>query len=71
MTENPIIIYIERERIIKGCPDPIQVKLPFIKMPFCCSEVQINGPSKIVYSPDKDTHPRAWVETNSEVVFKH
>ena len=34
------------------------------------NEVQINGPSKVVYSPDKPLScgARVWIETESEVV---
>ena len=33
-------------------------------------EVQINGPSKVIYSPDKPLScgARVWIETESEVV---
>ncbi len=36
------------------------------------NEVQINGPSKLVYSPDKPLSCGAhvWIETNSEVLIK-
>lgn len=35
-------------------------------------EVTINGPSKVVYSPDKPLScgAKVWIETNSEVVIK-
>ena len=35
-----------------------------------CHEVEIKGPSKIIYSPDKPLScgARVWIETNEEVV---
>ena len=37
-----------------------------------CNEVQILGPSKVVYSPDKPLScgARVWIETQAEVVCK-
>ena len=34
-----------------------------------CNEVEINGPSKVVYSPDKPLScgARVWVETEADV----
>lgn len=34
------------------------------------SEVQINGPSKVVYSPDKPLScgAKVWIETHAEVI---
>jgi hypothetical protein len=37
-----------------------------------CHEVEINGPSKLVYSPDKPLScgARVWIETEAEVITK-
>ena len=37
-----------------------------------CFEVEINGPSKVIYSPDKPLScgARLWIETDAEVVTK-
>lgn len=37
-----------------------------------CSEVEILGPSKVIYSPDKPLScgAKVWIETHSEVICK-
>lgn len=53
-----------------GTRDPV-LTVKTYKSNDYASEVAINGPSKIIYSPDKPLScgARVWIETESEVII--
>lgn len=54
-----------------GALDPV-LTVKTYKSNVYAHEVEINGPSKVVYSPEKPLSCGAhvWIETNSEVIIK-
>lgn len=66
-------IHIDQHAIrrnAKGANDP-PISVKTYKSNTKCFEVEINGPSKLVYSPDKPLScgAKVWIETDSEVVM--
>lgn len=68
------IIHVNQHRIRanlkNGTNEPI-LTVKTYKSNDYANEVEINGPSKLVYSPDKPLScgARCWIETNAEVVI--
>ena len=75
-------IHVDRDRLVenfnKGEQEPVLVVEKDGVVLFRASEVEISGPSRVVYRP-ADPHPvsdiyesktniRAWIETESEVM---
>lgn len=67
------IIHVNQHRIRSnlksGTNEPV-LTVKTYKSNTYCNEVLINGPSKVVYSPDKPLScgARVWIETEAEVV---
>jgi hypothetical protein len=61
--------HVVRSNIKTGAKEPV-LTVKTYKSNTYANEVQINGPSKVVYSPDKPLScgARVWIETESEVV---
>jgi len=61
--------HVVRSNTKTGAKEPV-LTVKTYKSNTYANEVQINGPSKVVYSPDKPLPcgARVWIETESEVV---
>ena len=61
--------HVVRSNTKTGAREPV-LTVKTYKSNTYANEVQINGPSKVVYSPDKPLScgARVWIETESEVV---
>ena len=61
--------HVIRSNTKTGAKEPV-LTVKTYKSNTYANEVQINGPSKVVYSPDKPLScgARVWIETESEVV---
>jgi hypothetical protein len=61
--------HVVRSNTKTGAKEPV-LTVKTYKSNTYANEVQINGPSKVVYSPDKPLScgARVWIETESEVV---
>jgi hypothetical protein len=64
------IIHVNQNKIRSREEKPMTVKT--YKSNSYCNEVEINGPSKVIYSPEKPLSygARCWVETESQVIIK-
>jgi len=65
------IIHVNQHNIranAKGADLPV-LTVKTYKENLKCNEVEINGPSRVVYSPDKPLAcgAKVWIETHSEV----
>lgn len=60
--------HVIRSNVKKGANDPV-LTVKTYKDNTYAHEVEIHGPSKVVYSPDKPLScgARVWIETESEV----
>lgn len=58
-----------RSNLKNGTTEPV-LTVKTYKSNTYCNEVLINGPSRVVYSPDKPLScgARVWIETEAEVV---
>lgn len=61
--------HVIKKNLKEGSREPV-LTVKNYKSNTYAHEVQINGPSKVVYSPDKPLScgARVWIETESEVV---
>ena len=61
--------HVVRSNTKTGAKEPV-LTVKTYKSNTYANEVQINGPSKVVYSPDKPLScgARDWIETETEVV---
>ena len=63
------VIHVNQHAIRRGDDKTITVKT--YKDNLYAREVEINGPSRVVYSPDKplSCDAKVWIETHAEVII--
>ena len=68
-TKIPVNQHVVRSNKKHGKKEPV-LTVKTYKSNTYAHEVEINGPSKVIYSPDKPLScgARVWIETESEVV---
>jgi hypothetical protein len=61
-------IHVNQFDIRKGEPTPLRVKVSGFN--YVCHQIEIRGPSTVVYRPDKPMScgAKVWIETTAEVL---